>query len=77
MATLVSLIKSAWIAVGCPSCGIENSVRVADAALGRRVMCRGCHQTIQLVDKDVSTVRTFRAINAAMEDLRAALSKFH
>jgi hypothetical protein len=73
MESVVDTIKTAWISFSCPMCGIENRCRVVDVALQERVHCRGCHETIQLVDKDASTVKAFRGAANAINDLGNAL----
>ena len=75
MESVVDAVKSAWISFSCPICGIENRSRVLDVALRERVHCRGCHETIHLVDKDASTVKAFRRVAKAIADLRTALGR--
>jgi hypothetical protein len=75
MESVVDVIKSAWVPFPCPVCDIENRCRVVDVALQERVYCRGCHETIQLVDKNASTIKAFRGAANAVDDLRAALKQ--
>src|SRR5438094_591315 len=76
MASLVESLKSTWISFSCPICGIENRCRLLEATLQLRVHCRGCHDTIQLVDKDASAAQSFRRIGNAMESFRSALEHY-
>ncbi len=50
---------------------------MVDVALQERVHCRGCHETIQLVDKDASTVKAFRGAASAEDDVRTALKRIN
>jgi hypothetical protein len=73
--SLNDAIDGAWIKFDCPLCGIENDCRLQQAALEERVHCRGCHETIQLVDKDASTWTAKRQIDSALNELRRAFRK--
>ena len=75
MESVVDVVKSAWISFSCPICGIENRCRMVDVALRDRVHCRGCHETIHLVDEDSGTVKAFRSVANAVDDLVAALRR--
>jgi transcription initiation factor IIE alpha subunit len=46
-----------------------------EAALEQRVHCRGCHETIQVVDKDASMVTAKRRIEDAMNEFQRTLRK--
>ena len=76
MSSIGAVIDKAWITFSCPLCGLENDCRVQQAALEERVHCRGCHETIQLVDRDASTVTAKRQIDSALNELQKALRKF-
>jgi hypothetical protein len=69
MLSLGDMMRRHWVTVKCPACGFENDVQIGRASLGERVLCRGCHVTIQLVDKDVSTVVTKKAADRAIDEL--------
>ena len=69
-------IDKGWFTFSCPLCGLDNDCRVQQAALEERVHCRGCHETIQLVDVDASTVTTKRQIDSALNELQKAFRKF-
>jgi transcription initiation factor IIE alpha subunit len=69
-------IDKAWFTFLCPVCDLENECRVQQAALEERVHCRGCHETIQLVDRDASTMTTMRQLDSALNELQEALRKF-
>lgn len=75
MESIISMMKSEWIPFSCPVCDIENRCRVLDVALQARIHCRGCHETIHLVDKDASAVRTFRSTANAVDDLITTLRR--
>jgi Zn ribbon nucleic-acid-binding protein len=75
MFSLGSMMRRHWVTVQCPACGFENDVQMGQASLNERVLCSGCHMTIQLVDKDVSTVVTTKAAARAMDDLQEALKR--
>ncbi len=75
MESLVDTIRLTWFSFPCPNCGIENRCRMVDVSLQERVHCRGCHETIHLVDKDASTVRAYRGAANAINDLTNALKR--
>jgi len=68
-------INGAWMTFECPQCGLDNSCQIRQVELGERVHCRGCHESIQLVDQDASTVLTKRLMNNAMDDLQKVLNR--
>lgn len=72
MHSIHEMIDRAWVNFDCPKCGFENDCRVQQAALEERLLCRGCHETIQLIDKDASTVVAKRQIDSALNGLRSA-----
>ena len=76
MNSLNSAIDAAWITFPCPTCGLENDCRIQQVTLGERVHCRGCHESIQLVDKDASTVIAKRQIESELCRLQNAFKKF-
>jgi hypothetical protein len=75
MVSISDALDGAWITFACPNCGLENDCRFQQAALEERVHCRGCHETIQLVNKDASTVTAKRQIHSALNHLRKALKR--
>lgn len=75
MPSVSDAIDGSWITFACPICKLENQCQMRPVALGERVHCRGCHETIQLVDKDASTVTAKRAVSGAVDDLKKALRK--
>jgi len=75
MSSLSDAIDRSWVNFPCPKCGLENECRVQQAALQGRVHCRGCHETIQLVDKDASTVTAKRKIDSAFTTLKRAMKR--
>lgn len=76
MNSIDSEIDKAWLTFLCPLCGLENDYRVQQATLEERIHCRGCHETIQLVDRNASTVTTKRHIHSALDELQKALRNF-
>jgi hypothetical protein len=75
VSSIGAALEKAWFTYSCPLCGIENDCQLQQAALQERVHCRGCHQTIQLVDRDASTVTVKRQIDSALNELKRALRK--
>ncbi len=68
-------ISNAWIEVPCPGCDFANQVRVSQIILGERIICCGCHCTIQLVDADTSTHLARRAMREASRRLEKTTIK--
>ena len=75
MDSVVDALKTAWISIDCPVCNFEIRCRIASIALQEFVHCRGCHETIHLIDKDASTVQAFRRASNAVDDIRNALNR--
>jgi hypothetical protein len=75
MSSIADRIKAAWISFSCPICELENRCRLGDVAMQARVHCRGCHETIRLVDKDASTVAGVRRVKNAVDGFRTALKR--
>lgn len=59
----------------CPECGIDNTVRLQDVRLQRRVLCRGCHKTIQLVDDNISTHLATQHLGDMIDEMEATLRR--
>lgn len=68
-------IDGMWFVFPCPVCGLENDCRIQDVILGEFVLCRGCHQTIQLVDHQASTFLAERRIDNALQDLNRTFKR--
>jgi hypothetical protein len=59
-----------WIEAPCPNCGFVNDITLRQIRLEEKIICTGCHQTIQLVDEHVSSERGQREINKAVEKIK-------
>jgi hypothetical protein len=75
MVSISLTLDNTWISFPCPVCEIENDCQAQQAARGESVHCRGCHLTIQLVDKDSSIATSKRRLDAQLRDLQKALGK--
>lgn len=75
MFSIGDILDGTWITFECPKCGLENHCRLQQAALEERVLCRGCHETLHLVDKDASTVTAKRQIDCALNELQRTIRK--
>src|SRR5262249_4337868 len=65
------------VAVECPRCGFENSIRLKQARLRDVVICRGCKVNVQL-DDGMNSVRKVRwKIQRSMRDLTEAIERLN
>lgn len=62
-----------WIEAPCPDCGFINDVMFRQIRLEERIICTGCHKTIQIIDEHVSGERSQLEINKAIERLKSNL----
>jgi len=63
------VLDNAEIEFQCPNCGFFNTVTLRQIRLGEIIICSGCHETIKLIDKDVSTERAIIKIKKSLQDL--------
>jgi hypothetical protein len=75
MNDIANAIGKSWITFPCPKCGLENDCYLLQVTLGETVLCRGCHMSLNLVDKDASTHTATSQIERALSDLQDVLSK--
>lgn len=73
MSSISKMIGRSWVSCACPSCGIENDCQVQQFTLGERILCRGCHEPIRLVDTDASTATAQRQLGYALDELQETL----
>jgi hypothetical protein len=59
-----------WIEARCPDCGFVNDIMFRQIRLEEKIICTGCHQTIQLIDEHVSSETGQREINKAVEKIK-------
>ena len=59
-----------WIEAPCPNCGFVNEIMYRQIRLEEKIVCTGCHKTIQLVDEHVSSETSQRKINKAIEKIK-------
>jgi hypothetical protein len=59
-----------WIEAPCPNCGFVNGIMFRQIRLEEKIICTGCHQTIQLVDENVSSEIGQRKISKAIEKIK-------
>ncbi len=50
----MNVLDSLEVKFPCTACGFQNSIKVQDVRLERRIVCAGCHANIQLEDKENS-----------------------
>lgn len=70
-------LSNAEISFSCPECHFSNTVKLGQVQRGEKIICSGCHKTIQLVDKDLSTKRGVDQINKSIEDLERAIGRLN
>ncbi|MBD1395125.1 IS1 family transposase [Mucilaginibacter glaciei] len=63
------------IDIGCPQCGRNNSVTLAQVAQQATITCAGCRRRITLKDKNGSAGKSVRDINNAIRDFENTLKK--
>lgn len=59
---LINGFEQSWIDFECPTCKISNSVRLKEIVIGSNILCRGCHCTIRLVQKDSNFSRSMEKL---------------
>lgn len=57
----------------CPNCNFSNKVTLRHIRLGEKIICSGCHEFIQLVDKDVSTSKTIKSVKHSIDKLTKSM----
>lgn len=53
-----------WIQVECPNCRIENEVRLIDVLVESTIICRGCYQSLHLIQQDQSATQSFQRVKS-------------
>lgn len=70
-------LSNSKISFRCPECHFSNTVSLGQVQRGEKIICSGCHKTIQLSDKDLSTKRATDQINKSVEDLERVIDRFN
>jgi predicted RNA-binding Zn-ribbon protein involved in translation (DUF1610 family) len=68
------MLDSLEVKFPCPGCGFENTVRVQDVRLERRIVCAGCHVNIQLEDKENSFANADKQISELFKGLSRTIN---
>lgn len=65
-------LQEAEFEVPCPSCGFYNVILMKHVIMRDTVICRGCHATLVLDDRNNEARRGARQLQTSLNDLGRA-----
>lgn len=60
-------VRKAEIEVDCPGCGCKNKIKLNDSAKQKVIACKGCRETIKLIDDNKSLENGIREAEVALK----------
>ena len=65
-------LEKAEFEVPCPGCGFYNPILMKQVITRDTVICRGCHATLVLDDRDNEARRGVKRLQNSLDDLERA-----